>query len=121
MGLLVPVVGRVTHQVAFGLQQVPSRGERFVDNMAALEGTLGADRFDLLMKDFSTHYGELFMPDIKSWTVKDWLALLGGMYATVKAVSVVCRVWHNIRVHGFSRLTQPDLVKKYGPWAGTNI
>ena len=76
------------------------------------------DRFEFLLKDISAHYTELFVPDFKSFTLKDWLALVGAVYCTGKAISVLYDAWNVTKVHGLSRLGQPDLVKKYGPWAG---
>ena len=80
---------------------------------------LPVDSFSLLIDDISSTYSHLTHFDIKEFTWKDWLALLGAIYAAGKLLKVTGSVYEAVKQYGFTKLkSRPCLKIKYGPWAG---
>ena len=79
---------------------------------------LPVDSFGLLLDEISSTYRNLTHFDLKSLRWKDWLAILGALYATSKAITAASHAYAFIKQYGLARFKEVDLVRKYGPWAG---
>ena len=84
------------------------------NNMAAI------DRLEFLLKDISSNYRSLFVPDFDSWTRKDALAAVGAGYLTYKALTLAWRAYKSFKEYGLARMVaKPSLIRTYGgTWAG---
>ena len=69
---------------------------------------LAVDRFDFLAKEI--------LPYLSCFT--DTFAALGAAYTIKKTITLSLRVLSVFKIYGLSRIYQPNLKKKYGPWAG---
>ena len=53
---------------------------------------------------------------------RDWLALAGAFWLTRRTLSLLGNVLAALKTYGVSSIAgSPDLVKKYGKWAGKSL
>lgn len=76
------------------------------------------ENLETIIREAGNIFKSLRTLDLKNLNVRDALTLIGLGFTGLKGLYMTWQVYHTVKEFGISRLSKPNLVKKYGEWAG---